>query len=180
MTTTSSRKIFYALSLLSITLISGCSTSTIKDYVSIDSRATIKTDPSGARVVVDDKEVGTTPMEFEAENIFQPHWEGTSYMVKSKLEIKKPGCTTFTRIVKDPIPKEISVKLQCQEHYVEPKPQLDTHENKKADTQKAVPTKTVPSRSIEDRLLQVQRLHKKGLITDSEYNDFRTKILKGI
>jgi len=175
MTTPSARKYFYALSLASITMVAGCSTTTLKDYVSIDSRASIKSDPAGARVVVDDKEVGSTPMEFEAENIFQPHWEGTSYMVKSKLEIKKRGCKTFTRVVKDPIPKEISVKLDCQEQYLEPEPQVET-----LPERKTVAPQAAPNKSIEDRLIQVERLYKKGLITDAEYADFRKKILKGI
>ena len=165
MTTTPSRKFFYALSLLSVTIVSGCSTSTLKDYVSVDSRATIKTEPSGARVVVDDKEVGTTPMEFEAENIFPPHWEGTSYMVKSKLEIKKRGCKTYTRVVKDPIPKEISVKLDCQEHYMEPEPQPAMSSEPSPAPKHAEPMRSkqmTPGRSIEERLMQVELERMKG------------------
>jgi len=101
---TATRKIIYSLSLATIAtsllLTSGCSNKTLSDYVTVANKSEIITNPPGATIVVDDKEVGTSPMIFEGENIFPPHWEGTSYMVKSRLEVKKNGCKTETRIIK--------------------------------------------------------------------------------
>jgi len=174
MTTTFSRILISSMSVLFLTMISGCSNTTLKDYVSIDSQSSIKTDPPGARVVVDDKEVGTTPMLFEGENIFPPHWEGTSYMVKSKLELKKNGCKTVTRVIKDPIPKAITVKLDCQEKYLEREIQSQSQ-----PARKEVRTQPI-SKSSEERLMQIQSLHKKGLISDSENAELRKNILKGL
>ncbi len=185
---TTTRKIFYTLSLVSLALASGCSNKTLNDYVTLNSNSEIITDPPGARVVVDDKEVGTTPMKFEGENIFPPHWEGTSYMVKSKLVIKKPGCKTVTQIIKDPIPEKISITLDCQQGYMAAKPQAAQQAEQpvmhKQTHRKAMPAPAVAapvmSRSIEERLIQVQNLHKKGLISDAENAELRKKILKGL
>ena len=176
MTATSSRILISSLYLLFLTMISGCSNTTLKDYISIDSQSSIKTDPPGARVVVDDKEVGTSPMVFEGENIFPPHWEGTSYMVKSKLELKKKGCKTVTRIIKDPIPKEINVKLDCQEQYLEPEVQPQPARKQVRPQPMPVPL----SKNAEERLIQIKSLHEKGLISDSENAELRKNILKGL
>lgn len=179
------RNFFYALSLVSLTLASGCSNKTLSDYVTLDNQSEIITNPPGARVVVDDKEVGTSPMIFEGENIFPPHWEGTSYMVKSKLEIKKPGCKTVTRTIKDPIPKKISITLDCQQQYIAAEPQIEQpvmHKKHSKPMPVPVPAAAPPvlPKSIEDRLIQVQSLHKKGLISDAENAQLRKKILKGL
>lgn len=180
MTATSSRILISSLPLLFLTMISGCSNTTLKDYISIDSQSSIKTDPPGARVVVDDKEVGTSPMVFEGENIFPPHWEGTSYMVKSKLELKKKGCKTVTRIIKDPIPKEINVKLDCQEQYLEPEVQPRSQPQYQPERKQVRPQPMPMSKNAEERLIQIKSLHKKGLISDSENAELRKNILKGL
>ncbi len=159
--------------LTSISTLSGCSNATLSDYVTLDTQSTIISNPPGARVVVDDKEVGTTPMKFEGENIFEPHWEGTSYMVKSKLVIKKTGCKDYTRIVKDPIPEEIRVTLDCQEGYVE-KPEPETVKTRAS----AVPVNQ--SSAIENRLTQAKKLFDKGLIDKTEYKQLKNKILNDI
>ncbi len=160
--------------------LSGCSNATLSDYVNIDSQSAIITDPPGARVIVDDKEVGTTPMKFEGENIFEPHWEGTSYMVKSKLVIKKPGCKEYSRIVKDPIPKEIKVKLDCQPGYAEI-PEPETHQtHTQHTTENRMPAPVKQPAGIEERLTQAKKLFDNGLIDKAEYKQLKTKILNDI
>jgi hypothetical protein len=180
---TATRKIIYTLSFASLAtsllLTSGCSNKTLSDYVTVDNQSQIITNPPGATVVVDDKQVGTTPMVFEGENIFPPHWEGTSYMVKSRLEVKKNGCKTETRIIKDPIPKSINIKLDCQEQYLVEEPMMQ-HQATPAMQRHAAPAPVMMPKSVEDRLLQIQSLHKKGLITDAENAEFRKKALKDL
>ena len=175
------KKITLSVFLLgTIGTLSGCSNATLSDYVNIDSQSAIITDPPGARVVVDDKEVGTTPMKFEGENIFEPHWEGTSYMVKSKLVIKKPGCKEYSRIVKDPIPKEIKVKLDCQPGYAE-RPEPETHRTYTQNTtEKKISAPVKETAGIEERLTQAKKLFDKGLIDKAEYKQLKTKILNDI
>ncbi len=163
-----------------IGILSGCSNATLSDYVNIDSQSAIITDPPGARVVVDDKEVGTTPMKFEGENIFEPHWEGTSYMVKSKLVIKKPGCKEYSRIVKDPIPKEIKVRLDCPPGYSEV-PESETQRTYTQNTMENRMSASVkPTAGIEERLTQAKKLFDNGLIDKTEYKQLKTKILNDI
>ncbi|WP_198262473.1 hypothetical protein [sulfur-oxidizing endosymbiont of Gigantopelta aegis] len=179
---TATRKIIYSLSLATIAtsllLTSGCSNKTLSDYVTVTNKSEIITNPPGATIVVDDKEVGTSPMIFEGENIFPPHWEGTSYMVKSRLEVKRNGCKTETRIIKDPIPKSINIKLDCQEQYRVEEP---THAQPMMQRQSApMPAPVMMPKSVEDRLLQIQNLYKKGLITDAENAELRKKALKDL
>lgn len=176
LTKTISQGLLLLTTITAISTLSGCSNATLSDYVNLDAQSAIITDPPGARVIVDDKEVGTTPMKFEGENIYEPHWEGTSYMVKSKLVIKKPGCKEYTRIVKDPIPREIKVKLDCPEGFVAtPEPETI---KARSYTPASVPV-SQPS-SIEGRLTQAKKLFDNGLIDKTEYKQLKTKILNDI
>ena len=75
---------------------------------------TIDSDPRGADILADGKNIGKTPMEIQQDDVFPPRWYGRTYMVKGKLEIQKEGCEGFNMEVNDfVLSSDINASLKC-------------------------------------------------------------------
>ena len=162
---------------------------------------TIDSEPQGADILADGKNIGKTPMQIKQDDVFPPHWYGRSYMVKGKLEIQKEGCDGFNMEVNDLVlSKDIKASLKCKPGAVqsvsepatepEPAPEPKKMEAKKAKPVSAapapVPVKAEPSKpaamdeGVEQRLTKLKSLRDRGVITADEYSDQRKRILDSL
>lgn len=131
---------------------------------------TIDSEPQGASILADGKNIGQTPMEIETDEVFPPRWVGTTYIVKGKLAIQKEGCEKFTMDVNDNnLSKDINASLTC------------TNAAMSSGTEKAGSMKPVViEESVEQRLQELKNLYDKGVITEKEYSEQRKRILDKI
>jgi len=128
---------------------------------------TIDTNPQGAKVIADGREIGITPLKIEPDEAFPPRWFGGSYLVKGNLELKKPECEPVSMKVNDMIlSKDVTRKLNCSDA-------SDNNSKTKPQSTKAM---TINS-TIEQRLEKLNRLNTKGLISGEEYKTQRRRIL---
>ena len=151
---------FIWITLVSVVLLMSCGSNRV---VTIDSQ------PQGADVIADGKVLGKTPLKIESDVAFPPRWIGGSYMVKGKLELKKSDCEPVVMKVNDSVlSNNINQKLTCSDKQV-------TQSNPPANSQNEKPLPT--NKNITQRLEKLNQLHKKGLITDSEFKSQRLRIL---
>jgi hypothetical protein len=174
------------LILSSFLFLQGCGTG--RNGITIDS------EPQGADILADGKNIGKTPMHIKQDDVFPPHWHGRNYMVKGKLEIQKEDCDGFNMEVNDfVLQKDIKASLKCKPGAVksvsEPAPapepkKMEAKEAKPASAAPApVPVKAEPSKpavmdeGIEQRLTKLKSLRDRGVITADEYSAQRKRIL---
>ena len=144
---------FFGVILLGSVLLMSCESNRV---VTIDSQ------PQGASVIADGREIGKTPLEIVADEEFPPRWIGGNYMVKGNLQLKKPECESVSIKVNDSVlSNDISQKLTCSD---------------KVDTQANTPANPVND-TITQRLEKLNELQKKGLVTDEEYKTQKLRIL---
>ncbi len=158
---------------------------------------TIDSEPQGADIVADGKNIGKTPLQIKQDDVFPPRWYGTSYMVKGKLEIQRDGCDSFNMDVNDFIlSKDIKANLNCRpgatQSMNQPAPQSDMPKEKGTKAVSEVPAPTpvtaepastkprTADDDIEQRLLRLKDLRDRGVITSKEYADQRKRILDSI
>ena len=159
---------------------------------------TIDSDPQGASILADGKNIGNTPLHIKQDDVFPPHWHGTSYMVKGKLEIQKEGCDSFNMEVNDfVLSQDIKASLDCRPGAAQsmsvPDTVSDMPEVKDtkavSDVPAPAPVRAEPPASaqsstaddeIEKRLTRLKDLHERGVITSKEYADQRKRILDSI
>ena len=150
---------------------------------------TIDSDPQGADILADGKNIGKTPMHIKQDDVFPPHWYGRNYMVKGKLEIQKEGCQGVSMEVNDLVlSKDIRKSLTCMPGMVQKAPAAD-----KPAKQMAAPV-AVPAAveaepaakassadtEIEKRLSRLKDLRDRGVISSREYTEQRKRILESI
>jgi hypothetical protein len=159
---------------------------------------TIDSNPQGANVIADGKNIGVTPIHNIQDEVFPPHWYGSSYMVKGELEINKEGCEGYSMKVNDAVlMNDIKASLKCShgmpqaipaaakpatEKTVKDTPAASTAEPvKPAASAKAVSTEApmpaTVNADIEQRLSKLKSLRDKGVITAEEYSVQRRRIL---
>ncbi len=129
----------------------------------------IDSQPQGASIIADGKEIGKTPLKIEPDEVFPPRWIGGSYMVEGNLELKKPECDPVSMKVNDNVlSNDITRQLKCS--------------NKQAN-QTGTPASTKDEKKLQmneniaQRLENLNQLHEKGLVTDDEYKTQRQRIL---
>ena len=148
------------LILVSSTLLMSCAANRV---VTIDSQ------PQGARVIADGKEIGKTPLKIEPDEVFPPRWIGGSYMVKGQLELKKMECEPVSMKVNDSVlSNNITQQLKCSD-----KQAIPTNTPANPQNEKALPV----NESTAQRLENLNQLREKGLVTDEEYKSQRQRIL---
>jgi len=135
----------------------------------------IASDPSGATVLVDGVEIGTTPLRIDPAQVFRSGFVGLSYRYFGKLMIRKAGCREQVIDVNDAIlAKDVNVKLECDPDYRAPQPAQQTPAAQPA-------TSAAPAAQSEDpyveRLQRIETLYRKGLITKDEYQASRKRII---
>jgi len=134
---------------------------------------TIDTNPQGAKVIADGREIGITPLKIEPDEAFPPRWFGSSYLVKGNLELKKSECEPVSMKVNDRIlSKDITRQLDCSDKSDTPTNQTNDVPARKNDNQ-ALPIKD----DITQRLEKLNQLHEKDLISNEEYQTQRQRIL---
>lgn len=159
---------------------------------------TIDSEPQGANILADGKNIGNTPLHIKQDDVFPPHWHGTSYMVKGKLEIQKEGCESFNMEVNDfVLSKDIKASLNCKPGAAQSmnKPASVSNMPEGKDTEavsdvpapaavRAEPPASAKSSTVDDeiekRLTRLKDLHDRGVITSKEYADQRKRILDSI
>lgn len=183
--------IIVGLLLSSLLLLQGCGSG--RKGITIDS------DPQGADILADGKNIGKTPMHIKQDDVFPPHWYGRSYMVKGTLEIQKEGCEGVSMEVNDLVlSKDIRKSLTCKPGMLQKAPVADKPEKKKPVTQKPAAQKAAPvavpakpeskpavragsvDDEIEKRLSRLKGLLDRGVISSKEYTEQRKRILESI
>ena len=182
-----------SLFIFSFLILQGCGSG--KKGITIDS------EPRGADILADGKNIGKTPMHIKQDDVFPPHWYGSSYMVKGELEINKDGCEGYSMKVNDAVlMNDIKASLKCSPGMMKAAPAAAVEPVEKAvnDTpaaSTAVPVKAaVPAKSsstesskpvvvdadIEQRLDKLKGLRDRGVITADEYSVQRRRILDSL
>ena len=159
--------------LAAASLLSGCagtgdSSETQSGHIRITS------EPAGAIAYADGAELGATPLAIAPGNHFRSGFVGFSYRYVGKLSIKKPGCETWSTEVNDAIlSKDIHARLKCDPNY-QPLSTAAPSSGSSSNSGSNSPSK---DQTIE-RLERIETLHKKGLISDEEYKQSRTRIIE--
>ena len=139
-------------------LLQGCAGSLVES----EKPASVTSTPSGATVFANILELGKTPLHANLYDAFPGGWQNSIYQAQGVLIVKKNGCKDYTLKVSDFIlSKPIHAELECSETS---KPEKPT-------------AMMVPSNSTEQRLKKLEALHKKGVITEDEYQKNRQRIL---
>lgn len=137
-------------------------------------RIKIISEPAGAMAYADGRELGTTPLEIVPGNDFRSGFVGTSYRYNGKLMIKKAGCETWLTEVDDAIlAKDVHARLKCDPDF-KPSSTSAPSAGSTSDSMLKSPT---GDQTIE-RMERIESLHKKGLISDDEYKQLRTRIIE--
>jgi hypothetical protein len=140
----------------------------------------ITSDPPGATVYARGVEIGTTPLSILPDEAFPPGFVGLSYRAHGILMLKKPGCKTYTQEVDDGVlAKDIHVRLECGPNYSEPQSPENASE-KGAQSPMPAEASSPVADSVEARLRRLDDLHKKGLVSDQEYEKSRQRILNNL
>ena len=143
----------------------------------------ISSTPSDAVVIANGTEVGKTPLVISPDQTFPPHWQGMAYQATGTLALKKPGCKDYYKTVNDGVlSKDIHINLECSGDVTATPAAESDHTTEKATPKYEAPIPADPSHgkattAIEQRLLELQRLYKKGLITEQEYQATKKRIL---
>lgn len=148
-------------------VMSGCSTGR---------SITIGSEPPGARVLADGRDIGETPITISQDEVFPPRMVNWStYMVKGNLILEKQGCEQVLMPVDDNVlSNDINVTLKCDPNAVVSVPM------KTWTTEKTVAPEMKNSNDNTQRLEELKRLYDKGVISDAEYQEHRKRILDSI
>lgn len=162
----SSRMKWIAL-LAGATVLPGCVSMSGNSSDSYGGRIKITSEPAGAMAYADGIELGATPLQIVPGNHFRSGFVGFSYRYVGKLSIKKPGCETWSVEVNDYIlSKDVHAKLKCDPNYQPPA------------AQPAAGTVAPAQDTAVERLERIEALRKKGLISEDEYKQLRTRVLE--
>jgi hypothetical protein len=146
---------------------------------------TVDSDPPGAAVRAAGRDMGRTPVRIAPDDAFPPRFVGGSYRASGVLEFSKPGCKPYQKKVNDAVlSRDIKVRLECDPALVHSAPAA-------APSQPVSPQAApVPaddaggsgalSASIRQRLEALESLHRDRLVSDSEYQAIRKRILEGL
>ncbi len=185
------------LTLLGMALLAGCAS-----LPGPPSKITLDSDPQGAQVAVDGREIGTTPLPVVLDQVFPMHWTGrvdsdvgpgfAFYRRLETVTFKKDGCDPYTStLTGDALTHDVKVTLKCNPNYkpaatpaaatpaaATPAAATPAAATPAAATPAAATPAAAPQKgTIEQRLEELKSLKEKGLITDNEYRKQRQRIL---
>jgi len=128
--------------------------------------ANVTSNPSGAEVYADGKQLGVTPLHYKLYKAFPASWKNAMYQAHGVLTVKLDGCKDFIQEVNDYVlSNPIHAELEC-------------NEPGKSVSSKSMPAPAVkPVGGTEQRLNELEGLYSKGVITEDEYNATRERIL---
>lgn len=176
------KSIATVLFIFSLLFLQGCGSG--KKGITIDSN------PQGANVIADGKQIGVTPIHITQDEVFPAHWYGTSYMVKGELKINKDGCEGYSMKVNDAVlMNDITASLKCSPEAMKAtpaaiKPAADEAVKKSpvatAKPAAAAQAPVAMDAGIEERLTKLKSLRDKGVISADEYTAQRKRILDSL
>lgn len=143
----------------------------------------ISSTPSEATVIANGTEIGKTPMVITPDQAFPPKWQGMAYQSAGTLALKKTGCKDYFKAVNDSfLSKDIHITLECSgegDTRTSADPGVTEGKDSKPKEMKAPPASSGSMKGgyIEQRLTELQRMYKKGLITEDEYQATKKRIL---
>ena len=150
-----------------LVFLQACGSNSVKE-----SRPNVTSSPPGASIYANGLKLGVTPLKVDLFKVFPTSWSGWQLSATGVLAFRKAGCEEYTIKVNDAIiSKPVHAKLKCDKHYVAPAA-VPVH--KPAVMMKAKKKKMT---KIEKRLSELERLYKKGVITQDEYKATRKRIL---
>lgn len=132
----------------------------------------ITSTPAGAVAYAEGAELGPTPLEIMPGDHFRSGFVGFSYRYYGKLTLKKAGCETWSTEVNDNLlSKDVHAKLKCDPNF-QPAPAPA------AGNPSAATSGSPSGDQAVERLERIETLRKKGLISEEEYKQLRTRILE--
>ena len=151
---------------------------------------TISSQPEGADIIADGKNIGKTPMQIDQDEVFPPRWHGSAYMVKGQLEMQKDGCDPVTMNVNDMVlSKDINKELKCRPSALatpeKPAPAVPAKPATSAPAAESSPLASTAggpatTDEIEERLARLKQLRDRGVISAQEYAAQRKRILDSL
>jgi hypothetical protein len=144
---------------------------------------TVDSDPPGAAVRASGRDLGHTPVRIVPDDAFPPHFVGGGYRATGVLEISKAGCKPYHKEVDDAVlSRDIRVKLECDPALAHSAPAPSQPESRQAAPLPADSGggSDALSASIRQRLQALESLHRDRLVSDSEYQAIRKRILDGL
>ncbi len=146
-----------------------------------DTQVTIKSRPVNAEIYVDGEMIGHTPKNIDPNEVFPARWKNMTLTADGKLTLKKQGCKTYTMKVNDSVLIQgVDIALECSDAIAQE--QVQQRAPVAAPVQ-AIPAAPAPApkktteSAIEQRLSKIKSLRDKGVISEQEYQQTRTRIL---
>jgi len=145
----------------------------------------VDSDPSGAAVRASGRDLGHTPVRIVPDDAFPPHFVGGGYRATGVLEIARAGCKPWRREVDDAVlSRDIKVKLECDPALAHDTPapariQSESQQATSVPVQSGKESEAL-SASIRQRLEALEGLRRDHLVSDSEYQAIRKRILDGL
>lgn len=158
-------KIFISYSLL--LLISACSGNSLAPKSS--NEISVNSEPSGASVYVMGKLAGTTPIVIDSNSVFPAAYLPEDEQDYGHITLTHEGCSDkrikiSTRMISDGLKASLDCSVK-KEPVVDVPPVVEKH---------------VEEKSVNQRLKELQALKDEGLISEQEYQEIRSRILKSL
>jgi len=129
-------------------------------------KISVKSEPSGASVYVMGEKVGLTPLSVDVDNIYPVTYSQDEQEFYGKIILKHEGCSDKTvKVSTGMVSGGLKTNLDCVK---------DEAPEELLQVQPQVPT----GKSVKQRLQELQVLKDEGLISEHEYQDIRSRILK--
>ncbi len=128
----------------------------------------VLSEPPGATVLADGRELGTTPLVIRPGEVFPARFVGREYRYAGTLALRRPGCRPWSVQVDDAVlARDVVARLECG-----PGAAVPASVREKPTVSAGDP--------VAERLRRARRLHEEGLITDEEYRALRRRILESL
>lgn len=158
-------KIFFTGSL--IMLVSACSGNSLAPKNS--NKISVNSEPSGSSVYVMGKMAGITPVVIDSNSVFPAAYLPEDERDYGHITLTHEGCSDKKiKISARMISDGLKASLDCS---VKEEPVIDVP---------PVVEKNVVEKSLNQRLKELQALKDEGLISEPEYQEIRSRILKSI
>ena len=131
-------------------------------------KISVKSEPSGASVYVMGEDMGLTPLSVDVDNLYPVTYSPDEQELYGKIVLKHEGCSDKTvKVSTGMVSSGLKTDLDCVK---DEEPEVLLH------VQPQVPT----AKPVKQRLQELQGLKDEGLISEHEYQDIRSRILKSL
>ncbi len=127
--------------------------------------------PVGASVLVLGEAMGQTPLTLHTRDVFPQSYAHDKQHLYGRVEIRHPGCKTFTTTVSSRIISHgLNARLECDEKPTAP-PAAQVE-------QQTAPLQRQQPQPLKQRLIRLKELYQEGLISEPEYEAKRKQLLE--